>query len=82
MHTRGLKNLKVPRTNPEIFTKASVDHQNLDRGLQLTQSFMVGGIVAVARQAEQLRAIRAWVGSLDAEDRERLSEQIKNLSSV
>lgn len=78
----NIKNLKVPRTNPEVFNKASVDHQNLDRGLQLTQSFMVGGITAVARQAEKLLSIRTWVAGLEAEERERLPEQIKNLSAM
>lgn len=34
--SENIANLKVPRTNPEVFNKASVDRQNLDRGLQLT----------------------------------------------
>lgn len=78
----NIKNLKVPRTNPEVFTKASVDHQNLDRGLQLTQSFMVGGLVAAARQAEQLREIRTWVGGLEEEEKEKLPEPIRKLSTM
>lgn len=50
----NIKNLKVPRTNSLIFGKASANHQGLDRGLQLTQSYLVGGIIAVGRQAEKL----------------------------
>lgn len=50
----NLDNLKVPRTNSMIFGKASLDHQNLDRGIQLTQSYLVAGITAVGRQAEKL----------------------------
>lgn len=78
----NIQNLKVPRTNPEVFTKASVDHQNLDRGLQLTQSFMVGGIIAVARQAEKLLSLRNWAASLETEEKECLPEQVKQLTSM
>lgn len=78
----NITNLNVPRTNPEVFTKASIDHQNLDRGLQLTQSYLVSGIIAVARQAENLLGLRSWVTGLDAEERERLPEKFPKLTAM
>lgn len=59
----NVNNLQVPRTNPIIFKKASTDHQFLDRSLQVTQSFLVGGITDVGRQAEKLLGLRTWASN-------------------
>lgn len=78
----NIANLKVPRTNSLIFNKATVGHQNLDRGMQLTQSYLVGGIVAVGRQAEKLLGLRKWAASLDEREKESLPEEIGNLTGI
>lgn len=78
----NLENLKVPRTNSMIFSKASTDHQNLDRGIQLTQSYLVAGMTAVGRQAEKLLGLRSWAAALDSEERDKLPEQISSLTGM
>lgn len=78
----NVSNLKVPRTNPLIFSKISSEHQGLDRAMQVTQSYLVGGITAVGLQAEKLLGIRTWVSSLDQEDKERLPEELQQLMGM
>lgn len=78
----NVNNLKVPRTNPLIFAKISSEHQGLDRAMQITQSYLVGGITAVGQQAEKLLGVRTWVSGLDQEDRERLPEQLQHLTGM
>lgn len=77
-----MSNLKVPRTNPLIFAKISPEHQGLDRAMQVTQSFLVGGITAVGRQAEKLLGVRKWVNGLEQDDKERLPEEIQQLTGI
>lgn len=78
----NIKNLKVPRTNSLIFNKATTNHQNLDRNLQLTQSYLIGGIVAVGRQAEKLLGLRNWAANLEEADREQLPDEISKLTGM
>lgn len=78
----NITNLKVPRTNSLIFNKASSSHQNLDRNLQLTQSYLVGGIVAVGRQADKLLGLRSWAASLNESEKENLPEEVTKLTSM
>lgn len=77
---KNLANLKVPQTNSLIFNKASTSHQNLDRNLQLSQSYLVGGIVAVGRQAEKLLGLRFWSASLQESEKENLPEEVTQLT--
>lgn len=78
----NIANLKVPRTNSLIFNKASTSHQNLDRNMQLSQSYLVGGIVAVGRQAEKLLGLRSWAASLDDSDKESLPDEVGHLTNM
>lgn len=78
----NLANLKVPRTNSIIFGKALTDHQNLDRGIQLTQSYLVAGMTAFGRQAEKLLGLRNWAALLDSDERERLPEQVTKVTGM
>lgn len=78
----NITNLNVPRTNSLIFNKATNSHQNLDRSLQLSQSHLVGGIVAVGRQAEKLLGLRSWAASLEEAEKENLPEEVSKLMSM
>lgn len=66
-------NLKVPRTNPLVFSKILSGHQGLGRAMQVTQSFLIGGIMAVGFQAEKLLGLRSWAFGL---------EQIQQLTGI
>lgn len=76
----NVNNLQVPRTNPIIFKKASTDHQALDRGLQVTQSYLVGGISAVGRQAERMLKLRTWASNLGEDEKDNLPEEVSQLT--
>lgn len=78
----NVNNLQVPRTNPIIFKKASTEHQFLDRGLQATQSYLVGGITAVGRQVEKLLGLRTWASNLEQEERDHLPEVVSQLTGI
>lgn len=78
----NLSNLKVPRTNSIIFAKISSEHQGLDRAMQVTQSYLVGGITAVGYQAEKLLGLRKWVANLEQEEKDRLPEPLQQLTGV
>lgn len=78
----NVNNPQVPRTNPIIFKKATTDHQVLDRGLQATQSYLVGGITAMGRQAEKLLGLRTWAANLEQAEKDRLPEQVSQLTGM
>lgn len=78
----NVSNLQVPRTNRIIFKKATTDHQFLDRNLPVTQSYLVGGITAVGRQAERLLGLRTWASNLEQEEKDQLPDEISQLTGI
>lgn len=50
--------------------------------MQVTQSYHVGGITAVGRQAEKLLGLRTWAAGLDDREKEALPEQIQQLTAI
>lgn len=78
----NVSNLKVPRTNPLIFAKISSEHQGLDRAMQVTQSYLVGGNTAVGRQAEKLLGLRTWAAGLEQDEKDCLPEQVQHLTGI
>lgn len=73
-------NLKVSRANLLIFSKSSSEHQGLDQALQVTRSYLVGGITAVGCQAEKQLDLRSWASGLEQEDKDNLPDQIQHLT--
>lgn len=78
----NVANLKVPRTNPIIFSKITTEHQGLDRAMQITQSYLVAGITAVGCQAEKLLGLRTWAASLEQEEKDNMPEQVQQLTGI
>lgn len=50
--------------------------------MQVTQSYLVGGITAVGYQAEKLLGLRKWVANLEQEEKDRLPEPLQQLTGV
>lgn len=82
LRPENISNLKVPRTNPIIFNKASTAYQNLDSCLQLAQSYLIGGMVGLGRQAEKLSGLRFSAAGLGESEKENLPEEISKLTTM
>lgn len=78
----NVKNLGVPRLNPEIYKRISGERQFADKAMQQIQSFSMAGMTAVGYQAELAWSIRNWFNSLKEEEKEKLPPELHKLGKM